>query len=193
MKTFLWEDHIFGNIPFSSVPQISEVMKQSKNKGLLRLSNICISDNEGHWVGWNFPDLPGSLDSQFSLLLPLLSGLAPVHRSHQDQWGWGHYGYYSVANAYQALQPIHLSSLSSAIWHSVWQAPCMPKVNIFIWLLLKNKTLTGENLLKHGFHGPFRCPFCISTSETIDHLLVDCEFSRNAWASVLLGVQITFP
>ena len=86
-----------------------------------------------------------------------------------------------------------MSSFSPAIWHSVWQASCMPKVNFFVWLLLKNKPLIGENLLKHGFYGPFCYCFCKSALEAANPLLVECVFSRNAWAMVLHGVQLTFP
>ena len=78
-------------------------MDWSKNKGLLRLADIYIYDNDGYWAGWNILDLLVRLDSQKSLLLSLLSSLALVHHSKKDQWGWGHDGYYSTANAFKFL------------------------------------------------------------------------------------------
>ena len=84
MRTFLWEDPISNKPPLSSVPQLSEFMNWSKNKGLLHLADICIWDNEGNWVGWIFPDLPSHFNPQKIVLVSFLSGLAPVHRSQKD-------------------------------------------------------------------------------------------------------------
>ena len=129
-------------------------MNWSKNKGILRLADICTWDFNGFWTGWSFPDLLVCLESQKLVLLPLLSGLAPICFSHQDQWGCGHDGGYSAANGLKLLQPSLPTCFVPEIWKSVWHS-CMLKVNFFVWLLLRNKSLTGDNLLKRGFVGPF--------------------------------------
>ena len=51
-RTLLWEDKISGKPPLSFVFQLSELMDWSKNKGLLRLADICIWDSDGNWEGW---------------------------------------------------------------------------------------------------------------------------------------------
>ena len=51
LRTLLWEDHISGKPPFSSVLQISDFMNWSMNKGLLRLADICTWDLDGFWTG----------------------------------------------------------------------------------------------------------------------------------------------
>ena len=105
LRTLLWEDHIFKKPPLSSVLQIFYFMNWSKNKGLLRLADICTWDFDGFWTGWSFLDLPIYLESQKYVLLPLLSALAPICVSQHDQWGWGHDGEYSAANGLKRLQP----------------------------------------------------------------------------------------
>ena len=67
------------------------------------------------------------------------------------------------------------------------------KSKLFVWLLLKNKSLTGDNLLKRRFVGPFCCCFFLSAMETDDHLFVECEFSKNVWEMVLPGVHLSLP
>ena len=71
--------------------------------------------------------------------------------------------------------------------------PICRRLIFLVWLLLKNKSLTGENLLKRGFFGPFYYCFCKLSLEIADHLLVDCIFSRKFWAMVLNSVQLTLP
>ena len=177
MKTLLWEDSISGTPPLSSVPQLHELMNWFKNKGLNRLADICKWGFDGNWSGWNFPDLPVQFNSHKSVMISHLLGLAPVHFTYKDRWGWGADGFYSAANAFQALLPVHNSSFTPTIWHSVWHS-CLPKVNFYVWLLLKNKILTGDNLQKRGFNGPFRCYFCQVPTEMADHLLVGYNFAR---------------
>ena len=145
MKTLLWEDSISGTPSISSDYELHELMIWFKNNGLNRLADICKWDLEGNWSRWNFPDLPVNFFSQKSDLSSLLMGLAPVHFTCKDQWGWGADGFYIANSAFQSLLPVHKSSFPPAIWHSVWHS-CFPKVNFFVWLLLKNKILTGDNL-----------------------------------------------
>jgi hypothetical protein len=46
----------------------------------------------------------------------------------------------------------------------------------------------GENLRRRGWEGPYRCPLCLHTEETIDHLLINCDFSKEVWR-LALGMQ----
>ena len=54
------------------------------------------------------------------LLLSSLSGLAPVHCSYKDKWGWGNSGTYTTAKGFMELQKTpHESCLFPTIWKSV--------------------------------------------------------------------------
>lgn len=58
-----------------------------------------------------------------------------------------------------------------------WQLPY--KVIMFIWLMLEQKILTWENLIKRGIIGPSRCALCGNSEETVFHLFVECRFTKN--------------
>eukprot|EP00253_Pinus_taeda_P022180 PITA_22180 len=66
-------------------------------------------------------------------------------------------------------------------WRIIWKSEAIPKIKFFIWLLLKGKVLTAENLKKRGIIGPSRCPNCCSAEETIQHLFLDCPFAKRCW------------
>jgi len=66
-------------------------------------------------------------------------------------------------------------------WKIVWRTEALPKINFFIWLLLKGKILTAENLIKRGINGPSRCPNCCNAEETMHHLFVECPFASECW------------
>ena len=56
-----------------------------------------------------------------------------------------------------------------------------PKIKTFLWLLMRRKTLTWENLCKKGFKGPSKCPQCNQAEETMNHLFKTCEWANHLW------------
>jgi hypothetical protein len=61
-----------------------------------------------------------------------------------------------------------------------WQLPF--KVILFIWLMLEQKILTWETLIKRDIIGPSRCSRCAlcgNTEEIVYHLFVECSFTKN--------------
>ena len=131
-----------------------------------------------NWVVWSFPKIPEQLLHKQELLILSLSGLALVNCFSKDEWGWGRFGKYSAAQGSSELQIPLAFSLSLVIWKSVWSSYCLPKVNFFTWLLMHKRVLTGENLSKRRFHGPFRCFLCNDVVETSNHIFIDCVFSQ---------------
>lgn len=67
-----------------------------------------------------------------------------------------------------------------------WNNVCLPKAGAFSWLAGNRRILFGDRLRKMGFAGPFRCVLCEKAEEDVDHLLLNCEFAREAW---LFGLQ----
>ena len=58
---------------------------------------------------------------------------------------------------------------------------------------MHQRALTGENMLKRGFAGPFRCCFCKHVAETSTHIFVSCDFTQIAWTHLLSGLPISTP
>ena len=82
----------------------------------------------------------------------MLYGFSLVHHSQKDQWGWGCTGFYSASHRFSMLQPPHSSLWPSSLWKDVWDSFSMPKVKNFTWMLMHNRVLSGENLIKRGFN-----------------------------------------
>ena len=76
-----------------------------------------------------FPSFLTTLSSQKNIFLTALTGLALVHMSFKDKWGWGISDPYSAAKGYLELQQnSNDSRLPPAIWKSVRSPFCIPKV-----------------------------------------------------------------
>jgi hypothetical protein len=64
-----------------------------------------------------------------------------------------------------------------------------------VWLAAQKRCWAADRLAKRGLNHPDRCPLCDQESETIDHLLVCCVFTREFWFFPLrqFGLQSLAP
>jgi hypothetical protein len=54
-----------------------------------------------------------------------------------------------------------------------------------MWLALLDRNWTSDRLAKHGLRDDASCTLCDQDAEMIDHLLVNCIFSLEAWFKLL--------
>ena len=168
-------------------------------KWINRLSDITEWDVNGNWTAWSLPSLIdrnlANCSVHKNMFFEKLTGLAPIHHDCKDTWGWGINGSYSIAIGFNQLysaQPGSPCTHNRALWKMVWNMPSVPKITFFIWTIMHQKILIGENLIKRGFFGPYRCCFCQQSDESTAHILVECIFAQKVWVVVLRGLPISF-
>ena len=62
----------------------------------------------------------------------------------------------------------------------LWKLKVPLKIKAFIWLVIKGRILTKDNLCKKGWKGTNKCEFC-DANEYIDHLFFTCSLARFLW------------
>ena len=90
-----------------------------------------------------------------------------VSLSDQDDrivWGLGKKGF-SVNSLYKKK----VMDQVSVPYKFLWKSKLPQKIKIFIWLVVRNKILTKDNLKKRNWNGSQECCFC-GVDESIDHL-----------------------
>lgn len=70
---------------------------------------------------------------------------------------------------------------SSSMWKKFWSIPTLPKIRMFMWKVLRNWVACLANLVKRKCGSNSLCPICESLSETMEHLLFHCPWSRAVW------------
>lgn len=176
-------DIILGQHPIGTKMETIPAINWLNGKGILHLAQISQWDNHSQaWIGWKFPDHPRELDTSLTALKKLLHNKAPVQEGIHDGYRWDPTGtQYTVKVGHQFLCD---STLQQEIWNQwkiVWRVEAPPKVKFFIWLLLKGKTLTAENLKKRGIMGPSRCPNYCRSEDTMQHLFIECPVADECW------------
>ncbi len=90
-------------------------------------------------------------------------------------WRWDNSGRFSVKSLYNFLKD---GGVVDRRWTQLWTIPTPLKVKIFVWLLIRKKVLTADNLSKRGWSGEGRCALCTNEDETVDHLFMVCPFTK---------------
>lgn len=57
---------------------------------------------------------------------------------------------------------------------ALWKLKIASKVKYFCWLAFNHRFLTWDSLQHRGFSGPGRCIFCLSDSESAEHIFGRC-------------------
>ncbi|XP_050222264.1 uncharacterized protein LOC126672356 [Mercurialis annua] len=79
---------------------------------------------------------------------------------------------------------------SSDIWKKVWKLQIMPKVKNFLWRILKSVLPCLQVLDNGGNSVDVIYPRCSLNSESILHVLKECDRGRGVWLSSHLVLQV---
>ena len=174
-----------GSPPLESNTNLLTLRRWMEVQGFNNLNALVTWGPRGNWNGWKNINPPSHLRQDYDVLSSFLHGIAPLNSRAKDLRGWGKTVTYTVKEGYQTLKnngPRH----QQRIWEKIWSSDSIPKINIFFWLLAKNKLLITENLRKRRIHGPSRCNLCLEQEETSQHLFLECSFTIRVW-NLFLG------
>jgi len=108
-----------------------------------------------------------------------------VDRPDKICWKWTADKVFSTSSAYLSFfigqHPIEGAKLIRKT-----RAPA--KCKFFIWLVFHDRCWTADRRKRHGLQDDDYCALCAQASETIDHLLITCSFSRELWFNLFCRI-----
>jgi hypothetical protein len=103
----------------------------------------------------------------------------PLTEQHdQITWRWTANGQFSAASAYNCQ---FNGSYSYFLATKISKAKAEPKYKFFAWLVLHNRALTVDNMLKKNWPCNPLCPLCYCQQETTEHILLQCNYVEALW------------
>lgn len=138
------------------------------------MSDVMFS--QGHSIHFH-RNITGILAIEWNQLLYIISTSSFTHNNDKIAWWWEHSGKFTVRSIYKLLNFRGVNDNKYAI---IWSLSLLPKIRIFLWLLLNNRILTKNNLRKRGWDGDIKCQFC-PLQETISHLFLHCQQAQKIW------------
>jgi hypothetical protein len=97
-------------------------------------------------------------------------------------WRWVPSGAYSCHSAYKIMFVGQTAILGAP---QLWKSRAPNKCRFFMWTLLLSRCWTAERRHRHGLSSSANCSLCSQELEHIDHLFLQCAFSREVWFKVL--------
>lgn len=90
---------------------------------------------------------------------------------------------------------LHHQSSEETTSTLAWKGVAPPRVQIFVWCVLKGRILTKVELRRRGLLGsednPI-CSLCDLEEEDSDHLLIGCQVARSLWTSLMNLLDISW-
>jgi hypothetical protein len=72
----------------------------------------------------------------------------------------------------------------------VWKIRAPVRCRFFGWLVLHGHCWTSNRLCRHGLRDTDECALCAQDVETLDHLMLRCVYSCEAWFRILCYCSI---
>jgi hypothetical protein len=135
-------------------------------------------------IGWKTGhdlELSADLAVEWDNFCLELTRVGVLLHNAEDQFLWAgrdSSGHISVKNIYMAIAntTIHnnRNGWCKKLW--IWKIPL--KIKLFNWLADESKIPTWDNLLRKGWMGPNICQLCYREAKTVQHLFIQCHFTR---------------
>jgi hypothetical protein len=105
-----------------------------------------------------------SLNLMYDELIDCCSSQQVTGQEDKIVWTLGKNGF-SVNSLYKRK----ICHLAYVPYQFLWKTKLPYKIKVFLWLVVRNKILTKDNLKKRNWHGLSDCCFC-GHNESIEHL-----------------------
>ena len=104
-----------------------------------------------------------------------------VKKRVEDSMGWifNSDGRFSISSFRSALEEQDVAIQASDMLP--WKGLTPPKVELFLWQLLKGRVMVGNVLKRFGLSLAMRCLFCKADKESLSHVFLHCPWSWKIW------------
>eukprot|EP01018_Ginkgo_biloba_P026440 Gb_23433 [translate_table: standard] len=184
-----WNDAWLEEVPLNNHPLLSNI-KTLILEGCKVSQLISPSKHGRTWTHLNFQN-PSLAEKEAYFLLNKCLKVLPLSQQGQDSliWGKTSNGIYFVSSTYLSLRK------EEPLWDlapKIWIRMLIPKVETFSWLKVKNRILIVDNLVKRGFSMVNRCALCENDFELVNHLFLECPFSKAVLSWVLSSFTLSW-
>ena len=119
------------------------------------------------------------------------------HRNNKTFiWAVKQNGEFTVKSAYKFLKErrerlnsnYSHSSLQNGVWNKLWRVKTVPRQTHLIWRILHNRLPVRSVLFNRGVQCSPLCCLCDQQQESINHLFMECGWSKAVWFASPLGL-----
>lgn len=109
------------------------------------------------------------------------------------KWGTKEDGQYIVKDVTKVMSESPKTYPINQICKKIWKPKIIPKIALFLWLIVKNRLLTMNNLKRRGIIMVNRCILFYHEEEDVSHILIHYDFTKKIlnrlWREGKIDVQ----
>lgn len=113
-------------------------------------------------------------------------------RRRDDSWFWSldDKGQFTVRGCYRKLRG-EAACPDADFWRRLWNLKLPGKATNLIWRACRNCLPTTQALVMKRVNVPITCSWCQGCEEDVIHVLFQCSFAREVWASAGVSNLVT--
>jgi hypothetical protein len=123
----------------------------------------------------------GNIQVLYDELVALYANYTLSDQEDRVKWCMGNKGF--TVNSLYKKNSIDQATVP---YRFMWKSKLPQKIKVFIWLVVRNKILTKDNMKKRSWHGSSECCFC-GGLESIEHLFFKCSIVRFVWRVIQIA------
>ncbi|KAJ0619222.1 putative RNA-directed DNA polymerase [Helianthus annuus] len=190
-KTFFWLDNWVGN--YSLRERFPSLFALQNDRSCLVQQRYIVTNGLIEWT-WG-GESSGIQSDSISLWEDCVKILEQVKiENKSDMWLWKQEEkpeIFKVCDLRSELDGINLIPETQVLKWLNW---IPKKINCFLWRAVLDRIPTRVSLALRNIHLPsVLCALCNSASESVDHLLISCQYAQLVWTAVSLWVKIPLP
>ena len=167
---YFWKDTWFCNCPLSvRYPAVFRICNQQE----VMVSHVAQRRLECFSFGRSFG--PEEL-TEWGELTKTIDDLEVTDEADRLLWGLATTKRYTTKSMYRTLTFRGLREVNS----DMWKSPCPTKIKHFLWLALRDRIQSAEQLKKKKREGSESCQLC-GNLESTNHILFNCDMARLMW------------
>jgi hypothetical protein len=166
--TPFWEGRwLHGAAPKDLTPSLYAIAKFKFRKFYSELQNL-------NWIR-NLQGISNTSQlEEFTVLFMALSTVTLTDQRDEIIWRWTTNGQYTIASAYESQFNCAMSIFPAT---AIWKAITAPKCKIFVWVVMHDRVLTADNMIKKNWQCNSVCSLCFYMHET-SHLVTQCNYTE---------------
>ena len=129
------------------------------------------------------------MDEGLHFLRILGANTPPMDLGDRMRWKLKPYWVFDIRSFYNKLRD---SPSIVFPWKAIWRAKAPRRVSFFVWCVVWNKSLMGDNLRLRRLVFVDWCIMCRHCGETVDHLLLHCEMAYRLWSFVFITFGLSW-
>ena len=165
-------DPIVGPHTSFCLPEDLRTNLEDLNMCTLSQAHNSLINAQSYWFTADDLNLGGTFKLIWTEYVEGLSGAGIRLTDRNDELVWvfnKKSGSISARNTYECIVRSSSPLASNPVNSYLWNKALPNKISCFIWLALRNRVLTWENLQKKGKSGPGICVLCYAGEETVEH------------------------